>query len=109
MSQEMVVIKKVLKRDDLNPTARLIWIKLFLEYKYDVHDSQIQFIANSVDEFFSVFRVYWKILKRMKAIRAEGIWEKGRKGIVGVRFNLIPPTQWAPRGKRKTKFSVLTE
>lgn len=109
MSQEVVTIKKVLLRNDLNPTARLIWIKLFFKYGYEVHDSQIALIAESVDELFNTFRVHWKTLKRVKAIHAEGVWEKGRLGIVGVRFNLVPPEQWLPKGKRKTKASfVLT-
>ena len=110
MFQEMVIIKKVSRRNDLNSGARLTWIKLFLEYGYDVHNSQIPLIAESIDEFYNTFKVYWKILKRMKAIHADQIWEKGRLGIVGVRFNLIPPEQWLPKGKRKTKASfVLTE
>lgn len=87
-------ILKVVNYKKLNSSAKILWIKLFVKYKYEDFSGAYEEMADEVfGKRWAVRAQVWK-LQAANAIVAIRYYEKGSKGALGNTYRLIDPKDW---------------
>lgn len=87
-------ILKVVNYKKLNSSAKILWIKLFVKYKYEDFSGAYEEMADEVaGKRWTVRAQVWK-LQAANAISTTSYYEKGVRGSLGNTYRLVDPKDW---------------
>jgi hypothetical protein len=95
-------IKIAASYESIRHMSRLTWIRMYLEFGYNPYITTRTQIFEAIGEHnYNGFLSRYKELKKAGALKTSMFGLKSKRGIQGIKFQLVPPSYWTGKGIKK--------